>query len=508
MASSLSSKLLKNPFSVRSNIAANIFANVGIAAIYFISVPLFVRYLGIEGYGLIGFFIFAQGVLSVLDLGLNVVLTREFAIRSDGEGDASRLHDILRTAEVFYWIAGIAIGLMWAAAAGLLGGFVNAQGLSAATLYQSFLIMAAVIALQMPVTLYSSALFGLQRQAAVSVVGVGFSLLRNFGAVGVLHFVSSAPQMFFGWQLICWILHVPVLVILVKRALPRSAEKPVFRAELITAKWRFVTEIGLITLAAMLLMHVDKFVLARIVSLEAFGYYALAGIVANGFQWVTQPVFRAVMPRLSQLTTDEEHGTLSLLYHQSCQVLALIVFPITALWAFFSSELMNIWQQDAVIATNTFGFVTLLVIGAAVSGVLLMPYALQIAFGQTRLQLVAVAAAFIASVPMTIFAAMRWGGVGAAVVGIVLNVGIVLFVVPLMHRRLLKGEASSWFVNDIALPALGVTAAGAACRYFFVSSSQVTDVLQLIAAMIVMIVAAVASSSLARRWIAKRFGRY
>ncbi len=60
MASSLSSKLLKNPFSVRSNIAANILANVGIAAIYFISVPLFVRYVGIEGYGLIGFFIFAS----------------------------------------------------------------------------------------------------------------------------------------------------------------------------------------------------------------------------------------------------------------------------------------------------------------------------------------------------------------------------------------------------------------------------------------------------------------
>ena len=508
MASSLSSILLKNPFSVRSNIAANILANVAIAAIYFISVPLFVRYVGIEGYGLIGFFIFAQGILSVLDLGLNVVLAREFAIRSDDDEEASRLHDILRTAEVFYWIAGIAIGLVWAAAAGLLGRFVNAEGLSGETVYQSFLIMAAVIALQMPVSLYSSALFGLQRQAAVSVVGVVFSLLRNLGVVAVLHFVSSAPQMFFGWQLVCWILHVPVLIFLLKRSLPRSAEKPVFRAELITGKWQFVAEIGVITLAAMLLMHVDKFVLARVVSLEAFGYYALAGVVANGFHWLTQPVFRAVMPRLSQLTHNDDRSTLSLLYHQSCQVLALIVFPIAGLWAYFSYELMKLWQQDAAIAAKTSVFVTLLVIGAAVSGVLLMPYALQIAFGRTRLQLVAVVAAFVVSVPLMIVAGTRWDGVGVAVVGITLNVGIVLFVVPLMHRRLLKGEATGWLVNDIALPALAVAATGAICRYFFVTSSQAIEVLQLIAAMIVMTLAVVASSTLARRWIAKRFGRH
>jgi O-antigen/teichoic acid export membrane protein len=507
MASCLSSKNLKNPFSVRSNIAATILANVGIAAIYFTSVPLFVRYVGIEGYGLIGFFIFAQGILSVLDLGLNVVLTREFAIEGDGDEESSRLHDILRTAEVFYWIAGIMIGLAWAASAGLLGWFVNAQGLSETTLYQSFLIMAAVIALQMPVSLYSSALFGLQRQAAVSVVGVVFSLLRNLGVVAVLHFVSSAPQIFFGWQLICWMLHVPILMFLARRSLPRSAKKPVFRSELITGKWKFVAEIGVVTLATMLLMHVDKFVLARIVSLEAFGYYALAGVVANGFHWITQPVFRAVMPRFSQLTNDDDRSTLSLLYHQSCQVLALIVFPIAGLWTFFSFELMKLWQQDAVIAANTTAFVTLLVIGAAVSGVLLMPYALQIAFGRTRLQLIAVVSAFAISVPMTIFAAMRWGGIGAAAVGLILNVGIVLFVVPLMHRRLLKGEAMKWFINDLAFPALAVAASGAICRYFFVNSSHVTDVLQLIVALIVMTLVAVASLSLARQWIARRFGR-
>lgn len=495
---------INRPFSVRSNITANIIANAAIAAIFFISVPLFVKYIGIEGYGLIGFFIFAQGVISVLDLGLNVVLTREFAAyRSDNEQSAT-LGDLLRTSEIFYWTAGIGVGLLWAGGAGFLSRYVNSQALGEAAVYHSFVIMAGVIALQFPLSLYSAALFGLQRQATVSVIAVLFSLLRNLGVVAVLVYVAPTPQVFFGWQLLCWLIHIPLLTYVVKTSLPRSEATPKFRPELLTHKWKLLSEIGVITLSATLLMYVDKFVLARLISLEAFGYYALAAVVANGFHWLTQPVFRAMLPRLSQLAADGDRATLSLLYHKGGQVLSLIVFPIAGLWIFFSYELMSLWQRDTEVAANSYVFVILLVIGAALNGVALMPYALQIAFGKTRPQLAAVGTALLVSVPLTIVAALRWGGVGAATVGIVLSAGILAIVVPLMHRRLLKGEALRWLKNDIAYPAIAVVASGAICRYLFVSSSTVLELVQLTAATAVMIAAAVVSSSLARDWIRKR----
>jgi O-antigen/teichoic acid export membrane protein len=495
---------LKDPFTLRSNIAANIGANVVIAVVYFISVPLFVRYLGVEGYGLVGFFLFAQAILSVLDLGLNVMLTREFAVQIS-EGDRpSVLRDILRTSEVLYWTAGLLMGLAWIASASLLSRMVNPQGLSEEAVYRSFLLMGAIVALQLPVSLYSGALFGLQRQAVVSAVGVVFSILRNLGVVAALHFIASTTQVYFIWQLACWLLHVPILALLVRASLPAAERGPSFRPSLIAEKWRFVAGIGAITLVAMMLVHVDKFILARIISLEAFGYYALAAVVANGLHWLTQPVFRAMLPRLSQLTADENREVLSLLYHQSCQLLSVILFPLGGLWIFFPYEMMLLWQQDAAVAANTSLFVRLLMSGGILNALILLPYALQLAFAWTRLQLCAVVAAFVLAVPLTIVAAMTWGGVGAAIVGVSLNAALIFFVVPAMHRRLLKGEAFAWFRGDVLLPLAAVALVGVVCRSLFVESSAATQVLQLGIAFAAMAAAAIASSSLARRWIMKR----
>lgn len=504
MAASRISNLVKNPFSLRSNIAANIVANVIIAVVYLASVPFSVRYIGIEGYALVGFFLFTQAILSVLDLGLNVMLTREFAVQSADPEPNSKLRDTLRTAEVLYWTAGIVIGLAWLASASLLSRMVNPQGLGEDTIYNSFLLMGALVALQFPVSLYSGALFGLQRQAAVSIVGVVFSILRNFGVIWALHFISSTTEMYFVWQLACWLLHVPILALLVRASLPAAERSPSFRLSLITGRWRFVAGIGAITLAAMMLMHLDKFVLARVISLEAFGYYAVAAVVANGLHWLTQPVFRAILPRLSQLTADENKETLSLLYHQSCQLLAVVVFPIGGMWIIFSYELMLLWQQDATVAANTYIYVSLLMASGVLNALILLPYALQLAFGWTRLQLIAAVSALAISVPLTILSAIAWGGVGAAAVGIAINAAMIVFVVPAMHQRLLKGETLAWFRGDVALPLISVALVGFVCRVLFIESVLVAHILQLSLAFLLMAAAAAGSSSLARRWIMKR----
>lgn len=506
MADSHSSLPQGGGFSVRSNIAANILANVLIAAIFFASVPLIIRYLGVEGYGLVALFLIAQGLASVIDLGLGTVLTREFAVlTSDKNDNVGASRDLLRTSEVFYWSAAVAVCAGWTIFAGPLSGFVNPNGLDGETLYNCFLLMGGAIALQLPFGLYSGALYGLHRQALVSGIGVIFSFLRNLGGVAVLHFLSPAPEAFFVWQLICFAFHVPILGLLVRSALPKAVQPPSFRHELLTTKWRFVTGVGLITLTTMGLMYIDRFVLARVISLESFGYYAIAGVVANGLHWLTQPIFRGLLPRLSQLTKEEDRPALSLLYHQGTQLLAIVVFPAGALWALFAYELLLIWQQDPQIAANSSAYVTLLIAAGALNAVSFMPYALQLAFGWTRLQLTAVVGALTVSVPLTVFAALYWGGIGAAAVGLALNVAIVTFVVPQMHRRLLTGEAFSWFTKDILLPLGAVVIVGSLGRLVLAETSMALTVVQLGILWACMTGAAILSSSLARAWLRNRF---
>ena len=53
-------------------------------------IPLYVRYMGIEAYGLVGLFTTLQALFSLLDLGMSAALNREFARQSATPGGHRR----------------------------------------------------------------------------------------------------------------------------------------------------------------------------------------------------------------------------------------------------------------------------------------------------------------------------------------------------------------------------------------------------------------------------------
>ena len=131
--------------------------------------------------------------------------------------------------------------------------------------------------------------------------------------------------------------------------------------------------------------------------------------------------------------------------------------------AFFSKEILEVWTRDPNVVRHASLLISLLTIGNALNGLMTMPYALQIAHGQTKLVIYQNIVALILLVPAVYFAAFQWGGVGAAGVWIVLNIGYILISVSIMHRRLLPNEKWNWYFNDVLkllAPALGICIIG------------------------------------------------
>jgi hypothetical protein len=90
---------------------------------------------------------------------------------------------------------------------------------------------------------------------------------------------------------------------------------------------------------------------------------------------------------------------------------------------------------------------------------------LQLASGWTRLSL---ANAFITTVlcaPLIYLLAIRYGGVGAAAVWVIVNVGNVCVNAIFTHRRLLRGELWPWLRADVVPALLGATAAIGIARW-------------------------------------------
>ena len=211
------------------------------------------------------------------------------------------------------------------------------------------------------------------------------------------------------------------------------------------------------TLLALLLTQVDKILLSKLVSLQAFGYYTLAGSVAAVLNQLVAPVTQAFYPRLTELVAKGDARGLVQTYHRGCQLVSALVAPTALLLIFFGKNLLVLWTGNVDLAHEVAPLLALLAAGTMLNGLMHIPYMLQLAHGWTGLAVRVNVIAVAILMPAIYFATSRYGPLGAAWVWVLLNAGYVLVGVHFMYRRLLTNEKWAWYRNDVSLPILAAT---------------------------------------------------
>ena len=430
-------------------------------------VPTYVRLLGVEAYGLVGLAVVAQAVFALLDMGLATTLSRQMArqLARDGTmGDAQGARDLVRTLEVLYWAAALAIAVTVAVLAPFIAErWLRPEELAQETVTRALRLLGIMVALQFPFTLYEGGLVGLHRQVALNIVLIAGATLRFAAVVGVLFWVSATVEAFFAWQALVAVAQTTAAAVVLWRGLPAAPARARFDRRQLAANWRFAAGMTAISLTAVVLTQMDKVVLSALLPLEGFGHYALAATVAGALYILFLPVFQAVFPRLARLVAaadaDGERG----LYHRSAQAVAVLVLPAAVVLVLFSREVMLLWTRDSAIAAATALPLALLAAGTGLNGLMNIPYALQLAHGWTAFAWVQNVIAIVVLVPALIVAAARFGAPGAAAMWLLLHCGYVTIGLTVMHRRLLRGEQRRWYV-ETALPLLAAAGVAVAVR--------------------------------------------
>lgn len=433
-------------------------------------VPLYIKFMGIEAYGLVGFSATIQALSSLLDMGLSSTLNRELAILSSQEGKQQDSRDLVRTLEIIYWGITFVICLsVFIISPFLADSWIKSQELSKESVQAAIALMGLVIGFQFPFSLYSGGLLGLQRQVLLNGIIITMSTLRGVGMILILWLVSPTIQAFFLWQAFVSLLQTLVTLVFLWRSLPSSQRKPYFRKDLWLGIWRFSVGMTGISLVSLILMQTDKILLSKILTLEDFGYYNLAGTVASGVTIVIAPIFTSVFPEFSELVSRKEEDKITALYHKSSQLLSVLVLPICVTLSLFSKDILLLWTGNSIIADKAYLMASLLTIGTSLNGLMNVPYALQLAYGWTKLAISINLVAISFLIPSLFFLASRYGGVGASIIWAILNSSYVLIGIRFMHFRLLKNELRTWYVQDIVRPLLGSLLIGLLMLFIFKS---------------------------------------
>lgn len=442
--------------SLKKNILVNYLGQGWSALMGLAFIPLYIQYLGMEAYGLIGLFAVMQAWLALLDMGMSPTLNREMARFSAGAHSPQSIRDLLRSLEMisFGIAALIALGV-WATSGYLASDWLKADKLPIAVVAQALSVMAIVVALRFVEGIYRGSLFGLQRQVWYNGANAVLSTMRHGGAVAVLALVSPTIQAFFVWQAVVSLVSVAVFVAGVYGILPKSPLPARFSQYALAGVWRFARGMIGITLLGLLLTQVDKVLLSRLLELESYGYYILAGTIVGMLYMIIGPITQAIYPRMVELAMQEDQTKLTSTYHQGAQFVTVLTAPIVVLLSFFARGVVFMWSGNINLAENTAPILTVLALGTFLHGLMHMPYMLQLAHGWTGFAIKTNIVAVILLVPAIFWVVPGYGAIGAAWVWLALNFGYVLIAMQFMHRKLIPDEKWVWYFADVLLPVSG-----------------------------------------------------
>lgn len=454
--------------SVSRNLIANYAAQLYTALIGILLVPLYVRYMGVEAYGLVGFYAMLQGWFMLLDMGLTPTLGREAARFNGGAIDALDLRRLVRAFEGIFLVLGAGGALALIASAGLIADrWLKVQQLSPLEVERAIMLMAVIVALRWVCGLYRGAVSGFERIVWLGGFNAVIATLRFVLVVPFLIHVGSTPTHFFAYQLAVAVVETIVLVGKAYLLLPR-----VHVAGWIRWQWEplrgvlgFALSAAFTSAVWVLVTQLDKLLLSGLIPLADYGLFTLAVVVASAIALLSAPLAGAILPRLTKLSAQGDEAGFVRLYRDATQLAAVIAVPVVLVLAFFPLQVLTAWTGQPEVAARAAPVLALYAVGNGVLTLAAFPYYLQVARGNLSLHVGSNLIFVLLFVPLLLLAVTRFGMIGAGYAWVLANLLPFLAWLPLVHGRHLPGLHIAWLTKDIAsIVALPVIAAALALQ--------------------------------------------
>lgn len=439
--------------SFRRNIFASYASQIYVTLIGIVMVPFYVKYMGAEAYGLVGFFAMLQAWFQLLDVGLTPTMARETARFQGGGTDALSLRRLLRALEgIFIAVAVVGAAALLASAPAIAADWLNVEQLALEEVEHSIMLMAIIVAMRWVCGLYRGAINGFERLVWLSSFNAAVATGRFVFVIPLFIYVGTSPTLFFGFQLAVAIFELGVLVARTYQLLPAT------EAGVVTRRWewaplkrtlKFSMSIAFTGSVWVLVTQTDKLVLSRLLPLADYAYFTLAVLVASGVSIAIGPISGALVPRMTRLSAQGDEAALIQLYRNSTQMVAVIVIPVALVLAVFAEQILQCWTGDVGVASKAAPVLRLYALGNGILALAAFPYYLQFAKGDLKLHLIGSALFLALLVPALVWATWEHGVVGAGYAWLIANGTYFLGWVPLVHTRLSKDLHLQWLVRDV-----------------------------------------------------------
>ena len=442
----------KEPQRLSDNFYANIFGVVVVNVVNFLAIPLYLKYAGIEAYGLIGFFASLQAFITFFFSGLGTAFNRGIAQASGVSGHNCDLADLIASSLRVYLIASILVLLLLLLLSAVASEYwISNEIIPKPTIRMSFALLSISMFFSMLASFYTNGLLGAQSHVSVNALlalqgisraalgvtslvifnGDLISFLASFVFVSVIHMILS--RYFFRKKLN--VANLPRGRV-VKKVLEKHAG--------------FTLSLMSIGFTAMVISQMDKFVLSRVLPLAEFGAYVVAGTFGILILQISAPFYNSFFPKLVQKRAAGLDFEYSENFTLVCRLLAITIWPIILGILFFGETFLLFWLRDPILVGTIYYVVCFLIFGSGFNALLSMIYMHSLVHGSPKPFLYQnLILVFVMPFLLT-FAASQHGMVGAAATWALINL-VSLCVMPLwINYSVMKFDIFNWVKDSLA----------------------------------------------------------
>jgi O-antigen/teichoic acid export membrane protein len=336
-----------------------------------VAIPLLIKGLGTERFGILTLMWVGIGYCSLFDIGLGQALTKLVAEKL-GLGRSEEIPSLVWTALALMAVLG-AVGTV---VAGLLTPWlVHAALKISSSLQFEVLLSFYLLALSIPMVISAAGLCGVleayQRFDVVNAVRIPLGLFNFLSPLIVLLFSRSLVgiiAVLIVGRVAAWLSYLWLCLRVIPSLRNVAGDRAALRPLLFFGGWTTVTNI-----VGPLMVYLDRFLIGTLVSMTAVGFYAAPYEVVMRLTIIPVALVGVLFPALSSGFMHDRQRAI-MLFDRGLNYIFLILFPVTLMIVTLAKEGLEIWLGHDF-AHNSAGVLQWLAIGVFINSLARVPFA-------------------------------------------------------------------------------------------------------------------------------------
>ena len=431
------------------------------------SIPILIRGLGKERFGVLTLAWALIGYASLFDFGLGRALTQLVA-KKLGAGEKHEVPSLAWTSLLLMLLLGlVGATILLGLSPWLVHRTLNVPvGLQAETLRSFYLL-----GISIPVVILTTGLRGLleahQRFDLINTLRVPMGVYSFASPLVVLPFSRSLVPVV-GILVVGRLLACVAHLLLCFKVSPELASRIAWHRHAAGPLLRFGSWMTITNIISPLMVTLDRFLIGALISVTAVAYYATPYEVATKFSLITGALVSVMFPAFSAASA-QDHNRMTLLFDRTVKCLLVVLFPLVLLTVVLAQDGLKLWL-GADFAQNSFRVLQWLSVGVFLNSLAQAPFWLLQGVGRpdltAKLQLIELPAYAIALYWLT-----KAYGVQGTAIAWTARVGIDALLLFVLTKRFLPFGASFRLHSIFMAAAALITLALAALPQGLVSKS-------------------------------------